>query len=76
MLKHFVVVFWFILWFILMLRLKEKNHNQLLQFICRSTNQIIGECPEVGLKLQDFLVNFFGSLPEEHKGILKNIKPL
>ncbi|KAG5266487.1 hypothetical protein AALO_G00232640 [Alosa alosa] len=34
----------------------------------RSTNQLIGECPEVGLKLQEFFVNFFGSLPQENKG--------
>ncbi|KAL2083029.1 hypothetical protein ACEWY4_020802 [Coilia grayii] len=34
----------------------------------RTANQMIGDCPDVGLKLQAFLVNFFGSLPQESKG--------
>uniref|UniRef100_A0AAY4CYJ9 tRNA (guanosine(18)-2'-O)-methyltransferase TARBP1 n=1 Tax=Denticeps clupeoides TaxID=299321 RepID=A0AAY4CYJ9_9TELE len=34
----------------------------------RSPSQKIGECPEVGLKIQEFMVTFFGSLPQECRG--------
>ncbi|XP_036439227.1 probable methyltransferase TARBP1 [Colossoma macropomum] len=34
----------------------------------RSAGQAVGECPEIGLKLQRFMVTFFSSLPEEHRG--------
>ncbi|KAM3606937.1 uncharacterized protein V6R79_026059 [Siganus canaliculatus] len=33
----------------------------------RSTEQSVGECPELGAKLQDFMVTFFSSLPPEHR---------
>ncbi|XP_046884752.1 probable methyltransferase TARBP1 isoform X2 [Hypomesus transpacificus] len=34
----------------------------------RSQDQCVGECPELGLKLQSFLVSFFRSLPMENRG--------
>ncbi|XP_057197829.1 probable methyltransferase TARBP1 isoform X2 [Triplophysa rosa] len=34
----------------------------------RSPQQNIRDCPELGKKLQTFMVNFFNSLPEENKG--------
>ncbi|TSO98518.1 putative methyltransferase TARBP1 [Bagarius yarrelli] len=34
----------------------------------RSPKQSIGECPELALKLQNFLVTFFSRLPEDQKG--------
>ncbi|XP_037388864.1 probable methyltransferase TARBP1 [Pygocentrus nattereri] len=36
----------------------------------RSAGQAMGECPEIGLKLQRFMVTFFSSLPEEHRGLV------
>ncbi|XP_023686046.2 probable methyltransferase TARBP1 isoform X1 [Paramormyrops kingsleyae] len=33
----------------------------------RSPGQSIGECPELGAKLQDFMVTFIGSLPQEKR---------
>ncbi|XP_063048318.1 probable methyltransferase TARBP1 [Engraulis encrasicolus] len=44
----------------------------------RTANQLIGECPEVGLKLQTFMLNFFSSLSQERKGpvLLQLIKRL
>uniref|UniRef100_A0A3Q2QDF8 TAR (HIV-1) RNA binding protein 1 n=1 Tax=Fundulus heteroclitus TaxID=8078 RepID=A0A3Q2QDF8_FUNHE len=35
---------------------------------CRSPGQSVGECPELAVKLQDFLVTFFTSLPPEDRG--------
>ncbi|XP_035386150.1 probable methyltransferase TARBP1 isoform X3 [Electrophorus electricus] len=34
----------------------------------RSPGQAIGDCPELGLKLQNFMVTFFSSLPKENQG--------
>ncbi|XP_028279026.1 probable methyltransferase TARBP1 [Parambassis ranga] len=34
----------------------------------RSVGQSVGECPEVAVKLQDFLATFFSSLPSQEKG--------
>ncbi|KAI4897075.1 hypothetical protein NFI96_000643 [Prochilodus magdalenae] len=34
----------------------------------RSVGQAVGECPEIGLKLQRFMVMFFSSLPELDRG--------
>ncbi|XP_068597703.1 probable methyltransferase TARBP1 [Brachionichthys hirsutus] len=34
----------------------------------RSLKQRLGECPELGVKLQVFVVNFFRSLPSDHRG--------
>ncbi|XP_068183368.1 probable methyltransferase TARBP1 [Antennarius striatus] len=34
----------------------------------RSLNQRLGECPELGFKLQVFMTNFFSSLPSHHRG--------
>ncbi|XP_029305758.1 probable methyltransferase TARBP1 [Cottoperca gobio] len=34
----------------------------------RSVGQSVGDCPELGAKLQIFMVTFFGSLPPEHRG--------
>ncbi|XP_039995691.1 probable methyltransferase TARBP1 isoform X2 [Xiphias gladius] len=34
----------------------------------RSAGQSVGDCPELGAKLQVFMVNFFSSLPLEHRG--------
>lgn len=37
--------------------------------ICRSVGQNnVGDCPELGAKLQVFLANFFCSLPSQHRG--------
>uniref|UniRef100_A0A8C3G6X1 tRNA (guanosine(18)-2'-O)-methyltransferase TARBP1 n=1 Tax=Cyclopterus lumpus TaxID=8103 RepID=A0A8C3G6X1_CYCLU len=35
---------------------------------CRSVGQSVGECPELGAKLQVFMTTFFTSLPSEHRG--------
>lgn len=37
-------------------------------FICRSVGQSVGDCPELGAKLQAFMVTFFSSLPSQHRG--------
>ncbi|MCJ8749174.1 hypothetical protein PDJAM_G00173290 [Pangasius djambal] len=44
----------------------------------RSSKQTIGECPELGLKLQNFMVMFFSSLPEDRQGsvLLQMLKHL
>ncbi|XP_058240445.1 probable methyltransferase TARBP1 isoform X1 [Hemibagrus wyckioides] len=44
----------------------------------RSPKQSIGECPEIGLKLQNFMVTFFSSLPEDRQGsvLLQMLKHL
>ncbi|XP_060720416.1 probable methyltransferase TARBP1 [Tachysurus vachellii] len=44
----------------------------------RSPKQSVGECPELGLKLQNFMVMFFSSLPEDRKGsvLLQMLKHL
>ncbi|KAI5088024.1 putative methyltransferase TARBP1 isoform X3, partial [Silurus meridionalis] len=44
----------------------------------RSAEQAIGECPELGLKLQRFLAMFFSSLPEDRQGsvLLQMLKHL
>ncbi|KAK5882283.1 hypothetical protein CesoFtcFv8_020885 [Champsocephalus esox] len=34
----------------------------------RSLGQGVGDCPEIGAKLQIFMVTFFSSLPSEHRG--------
>ncbi|KAJ7987487.1 hypothetical protein DPEC_G00327010 [Dallia pectoralis] len=34
----------------------------------RAAGQGVGECPEVAVKLQVFMVTFFGSLPQENRG--------
>ncbi|XP_037639116.1 probable methyltransferase TARBP1 [Sebastes umbrosus] len=34
----------------------------------RSVEQRVGDCPEIGAKLQVFMVTFFSSLPSEHRG--------
>ncbi|XP_059215853.1 probable methyltransferase TARBP1 [Centropristis striata] len=34
----------------------------------RSVGQSIGDCPELGAKLQVFMTSFFSSLPSEHRG--------
>ncbi|XP_072526163.1 probable methyltransferase TARBP1 [Salminus brasiliensis] len=34
----------------------------------RSPGQVVGECPEIALKLQKFMVTFFCSLPENDRG--------
>ncbi|KAM6956325.1 putative methyltransferase TARBP1 [Aplochiton taeniatus] len=36
----------------------------------RVVGQRIGECPELGVKLQAFMVTFFNSLPQENKGLV------
>ncbi|MEQ2160466.1 hypothetical protein GOODEAATRI_034050, partial [Goodea atripinnis] len=35
---------------------------------CRSPGQSVGDCPELAVKLQVFLVTFFTSLPSEDRG--------
>ncbi|XP_017317065.1 probable methyltransferase TARBP1 isoform X2 [Ictalurus punctatus] len=44
----------------------------------RSPKQSIGECPELGVKLQNFMVMFFSSLPEDRQGsvLLQMLKHL
>lgn len=37
-------------------------------FTCRSAGQSVGDCPELGIKLQVFMSTFFSSLPSEHRG--------
>ncbi|XP_064879123.1 probable methyltransferase TARBP1 [Oncorhynchus nerka] len=34
----------------------------------RTAGQSVGECPELGVKLQVFMVTFFSSLPQENRG--------
>ncbi|KAK6293826.1 hypothetical protein J4Q44_G00361520, partial [Coregonus suidteri] len=34
----------------------------------RTAGQSVGECPELGVKLQVFMVRFFSSLPQENRG--------
>ncbi|KAK5853887.1 hypothetical protein PBY51_015007 [Eleginops maclovinus] len=34
----------------------------------RTLGQGVGDCPEIGVKLQVFMVTFFSSLPSEHRG--------
>ncbi|XP_019131183.2 probable methyltransferase TARBP1 [Larimichthys crocea] len=34
----------------------------------RSVGQSVGDCPELGVKLQVFMATFFSSLPPEHRG--------
>ncbi|XP_049927693.1 probable methyltransferase TARBP1 [Epinephelus moara] len=36
----------------------------------RSVGQRVGDCPELGAKLQVFMASFFSSLPSEHRGRL------
>lgn len=36
--------------------------------MCRSAGQSVGDCPELGAKLQDFMIAFFSSLPSQHRG--------
>ncbi|CAM4725689.1 unnamed protein product [Leuciscus chuanchicus] len=36
----------------------------------RAPQQNIRDCPELGVKLQIFMVNFFSSLPEENRGLV------
>lgn len=38
---------------------------------CRSVGQSVGDCPELGAKLQVFMSTFFSSLPSEHRGTEK-----
>lgn len=38
---------------------------------CRSVGQSVGDCPELGAKLQVFMATFFSSLPSEHRGAEK-----
>ncbi|TWW78763.1 putative methyltransferase TARBP1 [Takifugu flavidus] len=44
----------------------------------RSAGQSVGDCPELGAKLQVFMVTFFSSLPSQHRGhiLLKMIRAL
>ncbi|CAG09449.1 unnamed protein product, partial [Tetraodon nigroviridis] len=44
----------------------------------RTVGQSVGDCPELGAKLQDFMVTFFGSLPSQHRGriLLKMIQEM
>nr|XP_054590012.1 probable methyltransferase TARBP1 isoform X2 [Nothobranchius furzeri] len=35
---------------------------------CRSAGQSVGDCPELAVKLQVFMVTFFSSLPSEERG--------
>ncbi|KAM4729352.1 putative methyltransferase TARBP1 [Anableps anableps] len=37
---------------------------------CRSSGQNVGDCPELAVKLQVFLVTFFTSLPSENRGFV------
>lgn len=39
-----------------------------LLLACRSVGQRVGDCPELGAKLQVFMTTFFSSLPSEHRG--------
>ncbi|XP_044070837.1 probable methyltransferase TARBP1 [Siniperca chuatsi] len=36
----------------------------------RSVGQSVGDCPELGAKLQVFMATFFSSLPSEHRGCM------
>ncbi|XP_068424290.1 probable methyltransferase TARBP1 isoform X2 [Clinocottus analis] len=36
----------------------------------KSVGQSVGDCPEIGAKLQVFMITFFTSLPSEHRGPL------
>ncbi|KAL0983871.1 hypothetical protein UPYG_G00134130 [Umbra pygmaea] len=36
----------------------------------RTAHQGIGDCPELGVKLQTFMVTFFNSLPQENRGLV------
>uniref|UniRef100_A0A667YIU3 tRNA (guanosine(18)-2'-O)-methyltransferase TARBP1 n=1 Tax=Myripristis murdjan TaxID=586833 RepID=A0A667YIU3_9TELE len=37
-------------------------------FDSRTSGQSVGDCPELGAKLQSFMATFFSSLPPEHRG--------
>ncbi|XP_041866764.1 probable methyltransferase TARBP1 [Melanotaenia boesemani] len=39
-----------------------------ISLFCRSAGQSVGDCPELAVKLQDFMVTFFNSLPLEARG--------
>lgn len=42
--------------------------TKITSYVYRSPKQSIGECPEIGIKMQNFMVKFFSSLPEDRQG--------
>ncbi|XP_077469616.1 tRNA (guanosine(18)-2'-O)-methyltransferase TARBP1 [Stigmatopora argus] len=49
-----------------------------MSLFCRASGQNVGDCPELAIKLQIFLQNFFNSLPSEERGpvLLQMIRQL
>lgn len=45
-----------------------KESTTCVLLTCRSAGQSVGDCPELGIKLQVFMCTFFSSLPSEHRG--------